>query len=46
MTDNNYGGIVPDIDETFAFMGATLIAAAASLAGIAIAALAAWAVLR
>lgn len=46
MTDNDYGGLVPDVDETFAFMGTTLIAAAASLAGIAIAALTAWMVLR
>lgn len=46
MTDEDCGGIIPDVDETFAFMGATLIAAAASLAGITIAALTAWAVLR
>ncbi|WP_156752853.1 hypothetical protein [Mycobacterium sp. 1245801.1] len=34
MTDNDYGGLVPDVDETFAFMGATLIAASALLAGV------------
>lgn len=48
MTDNDYGGIVPDIDETFAYLGATLaiiaFAIVASL-GITIAALI-WAVTR
>jgi hypothetical protein len=53
MTDNydgltpDYGGLVPDIDDTFAYMGATLIAASAFLLGlVAGAALTAWAVLR
>lgn len=46
MTDEDCGGIIPDVDETFAFMGAALIACGASLAGIAIAALTAWMVLR
>lgn len=47
MTDNDYGGLVPDVDETFTFMGATLIACGALLAGlVAGAILTALAVLR
>lgn len=45
--DYDYGGLAPDIDETYAYLGATLIACAALLASItASIVLAAWMIIR
>lgn len=44
--DSDYGGLVPDIDETISFLGVVLLISAAFLGGLAGAAVTAWAVLR
>lgn len=45
MIDNDDGGLIPDVDETFAFIGATLIACGSALLGLGAGAIL-WAVTR